>query len=68
MAITPDLKPDEFEITTVCPIGSCLVQHTYAYVKEVKKTPGAVKEIKARIVEMVEKAHRDGKHKIGASA
>lgn len=64
MPVTKDLQPNEFEITVVCPVGNCLVQHTYAYKIELKDIPGGIKEVKGRIAEMVLKAHKDGKHNV----
>lgn len=62
MAITPDLKDWEFEITNLCPVGACLTKYTFAYSKEVKKRPKDVKEIKARMLKLMTKDHNEGKH------
>lgn len=68
MPITKDLKPTEFELTVLCPVGICLAQHTYAFDKDLKKMPTQLKEAKARMNELTENAHRAGKHNIGGSA
>lgn len=65
MPITKDLQPDEFELTVLCPIGSCIVQHTYAFNKKVKTVPGGIKEIKGKMINLTTKAHKEGRHNIG---
>lgn len=68
MPVTKDLKPDEFEITTVCPVGACLAQHTYTYSEELKKHRQQLKAAKAMLFQQVKNAHIAGKHNIGGRA
>lgn len=69
MAITPDLKADEFEIVNTCPIGKCIVVTAFAYSKALLEQPTSdIKEVKGRIQEMMIKAHKDGKHKVEAKS
>lgn len=63
MSITPNLKPDEFEVTILCPVGACRVQSTFAFHKDLLKEPNAsMVEAKRRINQMSIDAHKEGKH------
>ncbi len=62
MSITPDLRPDEFEITFTCPTGACLAQITYAFSNELKTMPGAIKDMKAQVNKRIISEHKDGRH------
>lgn len=64
MSITPDLKPDEFELTVTCPVGACFVQYTCAYSKLVlKQNSDFRKQVKQNMIADVTKQHEDGRHK-----
>lgn len=64
MPVTPDLLPNEFELTALCPVGACFVQHTYAFNKDLKNLPANYrKQAKADIVKRMTEAHDKGKHK-----
>ena len=65
MPITKDLKPTEFELTVLCPVGVCIAQHTYAFDKELKNHLAQLKGAKEEIMRRTIKTHKDGKHKIG---
>lgn len=66
---TPDLKPDEFELTVTCPIGTCFAQCTYAFSKEVLKENANYRtQIKENIISMTVKQHEDGRHKLPVEA
>lgn len=62
MPITPDLKPTEFEITDLCPIADCRVQTTFAFSRELLKSPKDLAEVKRLLVDSQVKAHKEGKH------
>lgn len=68
MPRTPDLKPDEFEITTVCPIGGCLAHHTFAFKKELLNNRKEFAAAKTRFFEQTKKTHNEGKHLLGSTA
>lgn len=62
--ITPDLKPDEFELTVTCPVGACYAQCTFAFSREVlKENADFRKQIKQNNLDMATKQHNDGRHK-----
>lgn len=58
----------ELTLTTFCPIGDCTAEHTYTYDSELKNEPGSIKIVKQRITEMVDKTHKDGKHRLPGGA
>lgn len=65
MSITPDLRPDEFELTVTCPIGPCFVQYTCAYSREVLKQNASFRtQVKQNMMTDVKKQHEDGRHKM----
>lgn len=64
MPITPDLKPNEFELTALCPVGACFVQTTYAFVNDLKKASADYRRMaKENMVKNMTEAHKEGRHK-----
>jgi len=63
MVKTPNLKPDEFELTVTCPVGACFAQCTYAFSKDVLRENAKFREeVKKNIVIYAEKSHNSGMH------
>lgn len=66
---TPDLKPDEFELTVTCPVGACFTQCTYAYSREVLKENTQFRiGLKDSMIDNTRKQHEDGRHKLPVEA
>lgn len=63
MPVTPNLQPDEFEITAICPVGACLAQTTCAFSRQVLTQASYIKDAKEQMMKTIIKAHENGKHK-----
>lgn len=63
MSVTPDLKPNEFELTVTCPTGACFAQYTCGYNRLVLEQNASFrKQIKKQMLDDVTKQHTDGRH------
>lgn len=59
MPVTPDLQPDEFELTFECKHQGCDIKTTFAYHKDARQYIGEVRKNARRLVE---EAHINGRH------
>jgi hypothetical protein len=61
MPVTPDLKPNEVEVTMPCPVAGCKAVTTCAWHESAKEQMGFVKN---RQRQLMIKSHNEGKHSV----